>query len=816
MLLYTFGLLLEPDFCRNMQRIMDFEKLGAFYLGKNFDTGSATLSEQFTLYESKHLTTHAVIIGMTGSGKTGLGIGLLEEALVDNIPVIAIDPKGDLSNLLLSFTNLSPAEFEPWVNPDAAAQAGQSVPDFAAIQAQTWSKGLADWGQDAARIAKMRASIDFSIYTPGSNAGIPVSVLKSFDAPSTAVLEDSDALREKIQSTTTGLLGLLGIDADPIRSKEHIFISSILSATWLEGKNLDLGGLIEKIQNPPFEKVGVMNLESFYPAKDRFELAMSINNLLASPGFAAWMEGEPLDVKNFLWTAEGKPRCSVFSIAHLSDAERMFFVSSLLNATLSWMRQQSGTPSLRAIFYMDEIFGYFPPNGNPPSKTPMLTLLKQARAFGLGMVLSTQNPVDLDYKGLSNTGTWFIGRLQTENDKVRVLEALSSAGGSSNTDLDKMLSSLGKRVFLMHNTNNAKPIVFQTRWTMSYLAGPVTLEQIKVLMKDKKNNKTTLGIKSTEAVRQTTPAKETRPSLPPTIKQFYLPSSGEGITYHPMLFASANVRYASAKQKLDVMQGKRYLVPITDSPVPVVWDEAETLDFDVNSLEQTGLETAAYAELASAASNAKNYDKWQKEFAKWISSSQALTLFSSSKFKTNSELDETEGDFRTRLTQIAREQRDAGADAIQMKYAPKITKLELRLQTVTAKQAEQAAQAQQAQLQAALNVGAGILGALFGGGRKTNVIAKVGSGMRGASKAFKEGQDVSRAAESVEGVQAELQELQAELAAELEQISAVDPNEPLETLEVKAKAADVSIELVALVWTPYSRDDKGRLTPAWA
>ncbi len=795
---------------------MDFEKLGAFYLGKNFDSSNATLSDQFTLYESKHLTTHAVIIGMTGSGKTGLGIGLLEEALIDNIPVIAIDPKGDLANLLLTFPNLASTEFEPWVNTDAAAQAGKSTADFAALQAGTWQKGLSDWGMDAPRIQKMRSSIDFTIYTPGSNAGVPVSVLKSFDAPPASILEDSDALREKIQSTTTGLLGLLDIEADPIRSREHIFISSIFSAVWLEGKNLDLGGLIESIQNPPFEKVGVMGLESFYPAKERFELAMSINNLLASPGFAAWMEGEPLDVKNFLWTKEGKPRCSVFSIAHLSDGERMFFVSSLLNALLSWMRQQSGTPSLRAIFYMDEIFGYFPPNGNPPSKTPMLTLLKQARAFGLGMVLSTQNPVDLDYKGLSNTGTWFIGRLQTENDKARVLEALSSAGGSSNTDLDKVLSSLGKRVFLMHNINNPKPMTFQTRWTMSYLAGPITLEQIKILMREKKNQKTSATTDTPMTLKSTPENNSSRPSLPPTVRQFYLPSSSQGITYYPMLWGSANVRYANSKQKLDVMQNKRYLVSITDAPVPVVWDEAESLEFDVNALEETGLENAAYAELASAASNPKNYDKWQKEFAKWISSSQVLTLFSSAKFKAISEMGESEGDFRTRLTQVAREQRDAGSATIQAKYVPKLTKLEVRLQTVKAKQAEQAAQAGQAQLQAALNVGAGILGALFGGGRKTNVIAKVGSGMRGASKAFKEGQDVTRAAESVEGVQAELQELQAELAAELEGISAVDPNEPLETIEIKAKASDVGVELVALVWTPYTRDDKGRLTPAWA
>jgi Helicase HerA, central domain len=791
---------------------MDFEKLGAFYLGKNFDTASATLSEQFTLYESKHLTTHAVIIGMTGSGKTGLGIGLLEEAMVDNIPVIAIDPKGDLSNLLLSFPNLSAEEFAPWVNPDAAAQAGQAVQEFAAAQATLWQKGLSDWGQDASRIQKMRSNLECSIYTPGSSAGRQVSVLKSFDAPSSAVLEDSDALRERIQSTATGLLGLLGIEADPIRSREHILVSSILNTAWMDGKSLDLGGLISQIQNPPFTKVGVMDIDSFYPAKERFELSMSINNLLASPGFAAWMEGEPLEVKNFLWTSEGKPRLSVFSIAHLSDAERMFFVSSLLNATLSWMRQQSGTPSLRAILYMDEIFGYFPPNGNPPSKTPMLTLLKQARAFGLGLVLATQNPVDLDYKGLSNTGTWFIGRLQTENDKSRVLEALSSAGGNP-SDMEKMLSSLGKRVFLLHSINAQKPITFQTRWTMSYLAGPVTLEQIKTLMKAQKSAPSQ-ALHTAPVQKAATPASS-RPALSPSIKQYFLPSSGEDVTYYPMLFSSAKIRYASSKHKLDVLQTKQHLVGISDDPVPVVWDDAEPLTLDANRLESEPLENASFAELPQAASNAKNFDKWQKDYAKWVAASQPLTLLSSAKFKTSSEPLETEADFRIRLAQTARENRDAATQALEQKYAPKLQKLEQRLVVAKQKQAEQAAQAQQAQMQAMLNVGAGVLGALFGGGRKSSLVAKVGTGMRGASKAFKEGQDVARAADSVEDVQAELEALQAELHQELEQAGAVDPNEPLEKIEIKAKNADVSLEVFVLAWVPHTRDDKGRLTAAW-
>ena len=393
--------------------IQNYEKLGAFYLGKEYDIAARTLKKDLILYDSKDLNTHAVIIGMTGSGKTGLGIGLLEEALIDNIPVIAIDPKGDLPNLLLNFPDLKPKDFQPWVNAQDALNKGLSIEKFAAKQAETWRKGLADWGQAPERIARLKAAADFTVYTPGSHAGQPVSVLKSFAPPPPAILGETDLLRECIQTTVTGILALLGIEADPISSREHILMAKILEAVWSESRSLDIAGLIHAIQTPPFERIGVMDLEMFYPAKDRFTLAMRMNNLLASPGFETWMEGDPLNIGQMLYSAQGKPRASIFTISHLSDTERMFFVSMLLNEIIGWMRTQTGTSSLRAILYMDEIFGYFPPISNPPSKTPLLTLLKQARAYGLGVVLSTQNPVDLDYKGLANTGTWFIGRLQT-------------------------------------------------------------------------------------------------------------------------------------------------------------------------------------------------------------------------------------------------------------------------------------------------------------------------------------------------------------------------------------------------------------------
>src|ERR1041384_6714119 len=482
-----------------------FEKLGVFYLGKNKS------DENLLLYDSKDLVTHAVCVGMTGSGKTGLCISLLEEAAIDGIPAIIIDPKGDLCNLLLTFPNLKPEDFAPWVEEGVDA----------AQQAQFWKEGLAKWGEDGERIKRLQDAADFRIYTPGSNAGLPVSILKSFVAPPETIRQDNEALAERINTTVTSLLALIGIDADPVRSREHILLSNILSHEWSAGRDLDIGSLIQKVQTPPITKVGGMELDSYFPADARFELSMSLNHLLASPSFASWMEGESLDVAKFLHTESGKPRLSIFSIAHLSDAERMFFVSLLLNQVLGWMRTQSGTSSLRAILYMDEIFGYFPPVANPPSTLTLTTLLKQGRAFGLGVVLATQNPVDLDYKGLANTGTWFIGRLQTERDKARVLEGLEGIASGTGQRFDKqameqLLAGLDKRIFLLNNVHDDAPELFETRWALSYLRGPLTRAQIKLLMDPLKQTTTA----TTPAVSSPAPAPvaasaSAKPLLPP-------------------------------------------------------------------------------------------------------------------------------------------------------------------------------------------------------------------------------------------------------------------------------------------------------------
>ena len=442
------------------------------------------------------------------------------------------------------FPSYAPRIFVPWVDADEAGRKGLTVEQFAAKTAEQWKEGLAEWGEDGERIARLRKAVDLAIYTPGSSAGLPLTVLRSFDAPPAALVSQAEAYRERIASTVSGLLALLGIAADPITSREHILLANVLDHAWRAGDDLDMASLIHAVQSPPFQKVGVIDIETFFPAKDRFALAMKLNNLLASPGFAGWLEGDPLDVGSLLYTPEGKPRLSVLSIAHLSDNERMFFLTILLNEVLSWVRTQPGTSSLRAILYMDEIFGYFPPSANPPSKVPMLTLLKQARAFGLGVVLATQNPVDLDYKGLSNAGTWFLGRLQTQRDKDRVLEGLEGASTAAGhafdrRKMDEVLSGLGSRVFVMNNVHDDQPVVFQTRWTLSYLRGPLTREQIQTLMADRKHI-TAKG--SPGAIPASPPSAQSpsaaapaasasssstsgsaRPVVPPDVPEFFVP-----------------------------------------------------------------------------------------------------------------------------------------------------------------------------------------------------------------------------------------------------------------------------------------------------
>jgi len=812
----------------------DFEKLGAFYLGRPYDLKNKQAKDGLILYDSKDLVTHAVCVGMTGSGKTGLCLALLEEAAIDGVPAIVIDPKGDLANLLLTFPDLKAEDFLPWINEEDAAKKDLSKEQFAEQQAEFWKKGLAGWGQDSARINKLRNSAEFSIYTPGSNAGIPVSILKSFAAPPAVIREDDELMRERVNTTATSLLSLLDLNADPL-SREHILLSTIFSKAWTDGKDLDMAALIQQIQSPPVTTVGVMDLESFFPSKERFALAMSLNNLLAAPGFGAWMEGEPLDIQHLLYSSSGKPRVAIFSIAHLSDAERMFFVSLLLNQTLGWMRTQSGTTSLRAILYMDEIFGYFPPVANPPSKLPLLTLLKQGRAFGLGVVLVTQNPVDLDYKGLSNTGTWFIGRLQTERDKDKVLEGLEgvaagSGKGFDRQEMEEILAGLGNRIFLLNNVHEDGPEIFETRWAMSYLRGPLTRTQIKTLMQPVKGGRvsatsqpsSTPATPSVSARVESAPVQQSqRPALPPDVTQYFIPvrsssMGGAQLVYQPMVLGAAQVRFAD--KKVDATQDVALLASITDGPVPVEWDGAAPVDISLSDLEQTPNEQAGYAELPPAASKTKSYPSWQKDFAAWVYRNQKLELTRSPSLEVSSTPGESERDFRIRLQQMARERRDEAVERLRQKYAPKIATLEERKRRAEQAVEREKEQAKSSRFQTAISFGATILSSFMG--RKTVSLSTLGratTAVKGVTRSMKESADVGRAEETVEAIAQQLADLDAQFKEETATLerSIDSQNEELETVTMKPTKANIAVKLLTLAWAPQWQDAQGQRTPAW-
>ena len=803
----------------------DFEKLGVFYLGREYDLASKKSGESLVLYDSKNMVTHGVCVGMTGSGKTGLCIAILEEAALDDIPAIIIDPKGDMPNMMLTFPQLRTEDFLPWINEDDARRKGLSPQDFAAKQAEMWKNGLESWGESGDRIAKLKQAADFVIYTPGSTAGIPVSILKSFAAPPAALIEDDELLRDRINSTVTSLLGLVGKDADPIKSREHILISTILDNAWRQGIDLDLAALIQQVQSPPVSRIGVIDLDSFYPAKDRFELAMLINNLLAAPGFNAWLEGEALDIGQMLYSPSGKPRMSIFSIAHLSDAERMFFVSLLLNQVLAWMRQQPGTTSLRAMVYMDEIFGYFPPVANPPSKQPLLTLLKQARAFGVGILLATQNPVDLDYKGLSNTGTWLLGRLQTERDKARVLEGLEGASASQGAKFDRQameqtLAGLGNRVFLMNNVHDDEPTVLETRWAMSYLRGPLTRTQIKVLMDPVKAQMPKTAARAAQAAAFTTPPAG-RPVIPPDVSQYFVPArgsqSGSTLLYRPAVLGVAQVHFIDTRSGIDTTDDTAAVTDITDDPIPVNWDNAREAGFSISDLEKAPREGAQFGNLPAVAGKARSYDNWSKAFATWLYGSKKYELLKSPTYKQVSKPGESERDFRIRVGQSAREQRDDMVDKLKKKYQAKINTLEERVRKAQQAVDREAEQQKQQQMQTVINVGSTLLGAFMGKGLGAGAIGKAATTAKSAGRIFKEKDDVNRAKDSVATHQQTLEDMEAEFKAELDELAAkTDPaTEELQKISLRPAKKDIVIKLVGLAWLPYRRSQDGTVAAAW-
>ncbi len=777
----------------------DYEKLGLFYLGKHYDAANQkVVDDSLLMYDSKDLVTHGVCMGMTGSGKTGLCVSLLEEAAIDNIPIIAIDPKGDLVNLFLTFPGLTKEEFQPWVSPDEASQKGISVDDLATQKADMWRKGLADWGQQPERIQMFADSAERMLYTPGSSSARPISILKSFTRP--ADLEDFEAVADRVSTLVSGLLGLLDIEADPLTSQEHILLSNIIQSEWMAGRDVPIEQLIALIQDPPMTKIGAFDVEAYYPKKDRFKLATSVNNLIASPQFAVWTKGESINIDNLFYTKDGKPRISVISIAHLDDKERMFFVTLLLNELVSWMRVQNGTSSLRCLLYMDEIFGYLPPVANPPSKRLFLTLLKQARAFGLGLLLATQNPGDLDYKALSNVGTWFIGRLQAERDKEKVLEGLVTANsGADAGEISKQLSGLDKRVFMLNNTSDSEPVLFHTRWALSYLAGPIMRNRFQELIgtsTEPEVSETTGAAGAAAGMGAATApapsAVSTRPILSPDIAQTFVP--GSGAVYEPRIIGIADVIYSDNKLGISVSKRQKLL---TNLSTHVDWKNNMPLDFELDELEKEPREGIGFSDLNTEVS-AKAIKTWETDFKQWLYNGNPLVAFTCPSLEEVSQPEEDERAFRVRISQQAREQRDSFLERIRDDYEKEIDSLTKQRARAEAKAATQQAQASSATMGTVISVGTSILGSLFGSRRGYGGIA---TSAQRINTTMRERGEADAAAKEIVEVDAKLADIEAVINKKLADYQNADTVE-IVPVQINPNKTDINVREVSLAWVP--------------
>ncbi len=816
------------------------ERLGSFYLGAEYDLDTGKYHPPVIHYDARDLTTHAVVVGMTGSGKTGLCIGLLEEAALDHVPAILIDPKGDVTNLLLQFPDLRPEDFRPWINVDDARRKGMSPDEYAKYIAETWRKGLAEWGIGPERIRQLQASADFTIYTPGSRAGIPINILGSLAAPDLDFEEHAEAIRERITGTVAALLSLMGVKADPTRSREAILLANIFDHYWRQGQDMDLATLITAIQDPPVRRLGVFDVDTFFPPEERFQLAMQLNTLIASPNFQAWLEGDPLDIDALYWTEGGKPRHSIFYIAHLSEHERMFFVTLLLENLLTWVRRQSGTTSLRALLYFDEIFGYMPPVAEPPSKRPLLTLLKQARAFGLGLVLVTQNPVDIDYKGLTNAGTWFIGKLQAERDKDRVLQglkgAIAAAGGQTNVDYETIITRLRSRVFLMHNVHEPRPVVFHTRWVMSYLRGPLTRPQIEKLMQEKKDRTRPQPSKQekTQAPRTQEGPTEippegytpTPPVLPPGVPQVFLPieidlgtavrqAEKRGhesrvekveLVYEPGILGVASVRFLDRKRRIDRTFTKILLAPPPERSGNVNWEEAEQLPLSPDQLlsqpEDVPEADGIYFALPPESANSpREFKHLRKDLADWLYYNSRLPIKVHPTLKLFKRPDERERDFRIRVRQAARERRDEEIDKLTAKYAKRLDRLQNKLERLQQVLEDAEAEYEARKRETYITVGETVL-SFFMGRRRS--VATVASKHRMTSRIKRRIEDTR---EDIEALEEEIRELNDELAEQVEDIKQrwEDVLDDIVEEQIKPRRSDVQVDEVALAWRPYWR-----------
>ncbi|MGA7757898.1 MAG: helicase HerA-like domain-containing protein [Ilumatobacteraceae bacterium] len=783
------------------------------------------------------LTTHGVIVGMTGSGKTGLGVILIEEALRAGLPVLAIDPKGDLTNLCLTFPDLAPADFRPWIDEAQAQNAGQTPDDFAAGQAALWTKGLAGWGLSGTDIGALRATTDFTIYTPGSQAGVPIDIVGSLQVP--ADMSDAEVVADEIEGYVTGLLGLVGIAADPLASREHILLSNLIQHSWSEGRALDLMSLVGMIPSPPIRKLGVFDVDQFFPADDRMALAIKLNGLLASPSFASWAMGPALDIQSMLYTPDGRGRCAIVTTAHLSDEERQFVTSLLLSKLVTWMRRQSGTTDLRAMLYMDEVAGYLPPTEKPPTKKPIMTLMKQARAFGVGVILSTQNPVDLDYKAMSNAGTWMIGRLQTDRDKARLLDGMASAAGSVDVGaVDATISGLGKREFMLRRAGKDQPEIFTTRWAMSYLRGPMTRDQIAMLTPDAAPSApdaapSAPGADGAAPTASASPADATPAGQPALAddESVVMPEVADGVAVRwvdvaapwlgdvggdsrgtvseAAIVARVAIRYDETKA--DLVHDEEYEAVLFPLGEQVDVSGVVQVDYDDRDLRAEAPAGVTYRLTEAKISTKTFFSQVERDLRDHLTRSLALEIQANTGLKLYGRPGESADEFAARCTAFADDRADEAIAKLRDKYEAKAMRLRDQIEAAEDRVDVLEEEAKSKRNSEFLSTAGSVLGGIFGGkksksGMIGDMLGDAGTAARRRGTTNASGRRVDAAENKVDRLVAQLDELEADATADITEIGekwdALAAQ--ITTLEVGLERTDVKVTQLALAWIPVA------------